>query len=375
MPITERILNAEIADDGSVHYASTTSPSDDSIAVCHMVPDRVIPVIFVPGIMGTNLKSIESRDPVWLIDSSLGVASDWVFAGAATRKTLLDPDLTEVFDGGKIYSGTNQTEEELRRRGWGEVARSSYGKWLVWLEDALNDAAKCKTGPRAQLFETLISDKTGPALLKDEEVELSYMYQMPVHVVGYNWLQSNKASSERLSAKIDEFVAKYSAEGKMCEKVILVTHSMGGLVARYYSEVLPNKGNGKEGQTSAGCREKVLGIVHGVMPATGSATAYKRVKAGTEGIAGYVLGSNSAQITAVFAQAPGALQLLPSTEYGSGWLKIQDGDSTQVLPQSDPYTEIYTKEKNGGHWSTKPSLIHLIQKKSSLRKIGIRLLN
>ncbi|KQR78931.1 hypothetical protein ASG35_11275 [Burkholderia sp. Leaf177] len=311
-----------------------------------MVPDRVIPVIFVPGIMGTNLKSSESGDPVWLIDSALGLATDWAFAGAATRKTLLDPRLTEVFPEGKIYSGTGQTESELRWRGWGEVARSSYGKWLVWLENALNDVDSCKTGLRAQLLEKLISDENGPTLLKIEEVELSYMYQLPVHVVGYNWLQSNKASSERLASKIDEFVAKYCAQGKVCEKVILVTHSMGGLVARYYSEVLPNnKSNNQEDQVIAGCRDNVLGIVHGVMPATGSATAYKRVKAGTEGIAGYVLGADAAEITAVFAQAPGALQLLPSTEYGSGWLKIQDGESIQALPHSEPYTEIYIQEK------------------------------
>ncbi|WP_152563236.1 hypothetical protein [Caballeronia zhejiangensis] len=34
---------------------TVTSPSDDSIAVCVMVPQRIIPVIFVPGIMGSNL--------------------------------------------------------------------------------------------------------------------------------------------------------------------------------------------------------------------------------------------------------------------------------------------------------------------------------
>lgn len=52
----ERVIPAVIHDDGSVHYTSVTSPSDDSIAICHVVPDRIIPVIFVPGIMGSNLQ-------------------------------------------------------------------------------------------------------------------------------------------------------------------------------------------------------------------------------------------------------------------------------------------------------------------------------
>jgi hypothetical protein len=78
------------------------------------------------------------------------------------------------------------------------------------------------------------------------------------------------------------------------------------------------------------------------MPATGAAAAYKRVRAGTEGPAGIVLGARSFEVTAVFAQAPGPLQLLPTPEYGTHWLKIRDGNRMVSLPRSDPYNEIYT---------------------------------
>jgi hypothetical protein len=57
LAIQERIIEPKIADDGSIHYSSVMSAPDDSIAVCYMVPDRVIPVVFVPGVMGTNLES------------------------------------------------------------------------------------------------------------------------------------------------------------------------------------------------------------------------------------------------------------------------------------------------------------------------------
>ncbi|WP_081062109.1 esterase/lipase family protein [Burkholderia territorii] len=333
----ERIVPATIADDGSVHYTSVTSAPDNSTAVCYMIPDRVIPVIFVPGVMGTNLKSTrdqDKNDPVWLVDSSVTVASAWMLRGAEKRKQKLDPNKTAVYEGGKIPSGTAQSEVELRRRGWGTVGHMSYGTFLPMLENALNDAHECKSGLRSQLMRELVAKAPDVSTLSREEVELSYRYYLPVHAVGYNWLQSNADSAKHLAKKIKEFTDHYKKMNKVCDKVIIVTHSMGGLVARYYSEV-------------DGHRDSVLGIVHGVMPTTGSATAYKRVKAGTEGAVGLVLGPDAATMTPVFAQAPGPLQLLPSVEYGMGWLKIRDGDNLVSLPLVEPYSEIYLQR---GKW-------------------------
>ncbi|MCG5075465.1 esterase/lipase family protein [Paraburkholderia tagetis] len=334
----ERIIPPKIADDGSVHYSSVTSPPDQSTAVCYMVPRRVIPVIFVPGIMGTNLakKDTDPPEPVWLLDSNSTVKS-WMVSSAADRKLILDPEKTTVHTDGKIATGTAQTEAELHRRGWGEVAYMSYGGWLVWLENALNDAHAETDYGRKGLRESLCHIVTpGLEKLVFDEVALSYKYQFPVHAVGYNWLQSNAVSAARLSARIDEITAWYREQfNYRCEKVILVTHSMGGLVARYYSEVM-------------GMRDKVLGIVHGVMPATGAAATYKRMKTGTEGagikgaLTALALGPNAATMTAVVGNAPGPLQLLPSRDYGMGWLRIRDGERFVALPESDPYSEIYT---------------------------------
>ncbi|CAG4903143.1 esterase/lipase family protein [Paraburkholderia gardini] len=339
MATVERIIPPTIAADGSVHYSSVTSAPDDSIAVCYMVPDRIIPVIFVPGVMGTNLERKGQPDPVWLLDSRTTV-TPWMGKSPAVRKQMLNPDQTEIYGSGKIPSGTVQTEGELRRRGWGEVAYMSYGEWLVWLENALNDAHAGtdygRKGLRSELMKRLVAEAPGVTPLTHDEVALTYKYQFPVHAVGYNWLQSNAVSAERLAAKIDEFTKYYREKFRYrCEKVILVTHSMGGLVARYYSEAMGN-------------RDKVLGIVHGVMPATGAAATYKRMKTGAEGVAGLALGPNAATMTAVVGNAPGPLQLLPSPEYGMGWLKIRDGEQFVTLPRSDPYSEIYTAR--GAWW-------------------------
>lgn len=335
----ERVIPARMADDGSVHYTSVTSAPDSSTAVCYMVSDRVIPVVFVPGVMGSNIVSTEGEykgKKIWVVNDPVSVALDWVGSNAEVRKKKLDPETTSVYDGGDIPIGTAQSEAELRRRGWGTVAKASYGTFLPFLENALNDTHDCKSGVRAKLMHDLVAQAPGIRVLSHEEITLSYKYYMPVHAVGYNWLQSNSDSAQHLAKKIKEFIEYYKSQNKICEKVIIVTHSMGGLVARHYSEV-------------DGHSDSVLGIVHGVMPTTGSATAYKRVTTGSEGVAGPVLGPNSATMTSVFAQSPGPLQLLPSVEYGMGWLKLRNGNEQVALPVADPYQEIYLRR--GRWWS------------------------
>jgi len=64
-----------------------------------------------------------------------------------------------------------------------------------------------------------------------------------VYAVGYNWLESNRKSAERLKDKVEQIILNTKMDGFSCEKVILVTHSMGGLVARYYSELLSGRDN------------------------------------------------------------------------------------------------------------------------------------
>ncbi|MCK0745600.1 esterase/lipase family protein, partial [Chromohalobacter nigrandesensis] len=66
-------------------------------------------------------------------------------------------------------------------------------------------------------------------------------FNFPVHACGYNWLQSNTDSAATLAKRVDEIIAGYRRARMTCDQAILVTHSMGGLVARYCSEV--SRGN------------------------------------------------------------------------------------------------------------------------------------
>lgn len=109
----------------------------------------------------------------------------------------------------------------------------------------------------------------------------------------------------------------------------------------------------------------VLGIVHGVQPAIGAAAAYKRMRAGFEdpgmmsnpegSIGAKVAGNFGDEVTAVLANAPGGLQLLPTGAYGGDWLQVRYQDRILLsLPtkdaetgKADPYKDIY---KLRGKW-------------------------
>lgn len=324
-------------------YKVIATPKDkEEWAKLYKMPDRVIPVVFLPGVMGSNLMNPDNGDPVWTVNSKISVLP-WIGRGPAIRKKLLDPTKTVVDPRGEVE--TESPEEYLlfksrRERGWGEVGAMSYGTFLPWLQEALNDnqtMLKNKTSKngrltlRERLLDKTLGAEIGESNLTPDEVALSYQYLFPVHAVGYNWLQSNVDSAQALAARIEKIIGGYKASGRKCEKVILVTHSMGGLVARYYSELL----EGDYGQ------KNILGIVHGVMPDRGAPMAYKRMKAGEAIPVGIVIGSNGAEMTAVLAQSPGPLQLLPGKGYGMGWFHVEG--LKKPLPMADPYTEIYTQ--------------------------------
>lgn len=352
---------------------------------------RVIPVIFLPGIMGTNLKENseeKNAKAVWRYDSETSLLG-WTLpsSGPKERKQLLHPERVKIDNRGRIllssgiqeqvsaihpYPSSNYDEEGKKRyaealnkimdnnepekelfgsrhdRGWGEVAAPSYGAFLDALQTALyRDKPTIKDNTLSAIYQKLVDEPLGLEFgvdsLDETYLEVMKLYQFPVHVVGYNWLGSNVLSAKRLSEEVDRIIDKYQTQGMKCSKVILVTHSMGGLVARYYSECL-------EG------RDKIYGIVHGVMPSVGAAATYTRMKRGTEntesGLAGavgyltsHILGRNAAEMVAIGSQSSGALELLPANDYGDDWLKVVDRDgSTLTLPADLPVGEDDKKE-------------------------------
>jgi pimeloyl-ACP methyl ester carboxylesterase len=234
-------------------------------------------------------------------------------------------------------------EMKARHRGWGEVFFSSYRTLLERFEGALN--APNHRERWRQIIDvdpaTWFAHHT-PKLkpLTSEEVDKALKgVFFPVHAMGYNWLQSNHESAIQIRTRVLKLIGDYQSKGFQCEKVIILTHSMGGLVARALAH--PDIGN---------LSEKILGVVHGVLPAIGAPAAYKRMRCGFEESLGglnpaqKILGNKGSEVTAVLGNSPGGLQLLPCNAYGNGWLQIrQNGILFDSFPKhGDPYEEIYT---------------------------------
>ena len=391
-----------------------TPQQDRAQQVAHFAPRRVLPIIFLPGIMGSNLRitsaervrQLGRRNPqdniAWRPDSiGAGNAREQANADAAERQLRLDPNTTTVdvydpqsrnpeLDGDRRHanvelaegfrspylandpptqSGGRTAVQKARQRGWGEVYFKSYGALLQYLEGRLNNVFI--DGQLRPVWRDVVgvdptrwmADQSLPqkALTEDELRQVVRGCWFPVHAIGYNWLQSNDASATAVAERIETIIKSYADARDDnnrprydCHQVIVVTHSMGGLVGR----ALIHPGIG-------GLADKVLGIVRGVQPAIGAAAGYKRMRAGFEdpgvmhgpetSIGAKVAGNYGDEVTAVLANSPGALQLLPSEAYGEGWLQIRHRNRPLLsLPKkdlmtgrSDPYEQIY---KLRGKW-------------------------
>lgn len=382
---------------GTVAQGFVTPKQDRMPQVQNIPPKRVLPIIFIPGIMGSNLRMTSNRQAqmgaknniAWRPDN-LAVTVAQHNDSSVERQLRLDPETTELdsydpvgnptgdsdetsdernsgvdvsFMHGGLDSGegpllksdtlgtqTPKTrDQKARERGWGEVYFGSYRKILASCEIRLNSAfAGGRMDPYLKRFVAGVAPSSwqahsGPVLKELDENTVREAVKgcwFPVHAMGYNWLQGNADSGARVAKRITALINGYQEQGFQCEKVILVTHSMGGLVAR--ALIHPEIGN---------LNDKVLGVVHGVMPAIGAGTAYKRVRCGFEGddIGAKILGHLGSLVTPVLGNSQGGLELLPNQEYGNHWLQVkQSGRTLKSLPENgDPYEEIY---KVRGKW-------------------------
>lgn len=327
-------------DNGQFHYELFSQAKEKKhVSFCLVPPEQVIPVIFIPGVMGSNLKNGDGE--VWQF--SIPSLTKWPLANARKRKELLNPATTMVDYSGEIANNDADGKKfpSRRKRGWGSAFYKSYGKALDRLQYLLSDddilmdnyfrEAQLQTA-RQRFTGVRIGDEPEEQVLTEEEAAHGHRFLYPLHVFGYNWLQSNADSAAQLETYIQKVLGDY--HGRLAvNKVILITHSMGGLVARHYSENMNGQGN-------------ILGIVHGVMPDLGSPAAYRRMKTGERGIVGMVIGNSAEKLMPVLARSSGPLQLLPGKAYPPGWPKIEGSHSRLSLPLNDPYKEIYLNEKN-----------------------------
>lgn len=373
---TRPVRQPSVAPDGSLVAHSVATPKAFTTRALVTVGSRkVIPVIFVPGIMGSNLKAasqpgasgLKPGEAVWRapnggLDKIVAVGK-WTNRDPALRQQILHAGSCEVDADGAIdvpgsTRGMDETggqtwlsEEDMRQRGWGEVHSGSYGKLLVELESHLNTTFRMEASGKRRLtshWKRVVDcerSKWGVRSLEpltEQELEHYAGFQYPVYACGYNWLASCSDAAARLEQRIAAIIDFWVKRHHACKQVILITHSMGGLVARACAKRIPGK---------------IAGVIHGAMPALGAPVAYRRIACGFEpsgpgndgvepAAISLMLGRTTKETTAVMATAPGALELLPTHLYPRPWLHLRTVSSAGAgkrwhdwvnLPQASPY--------------------------------------
>ena len=300
------------------------------MAVAECPEPCALPIVFVPGIMGSRLRR-RGGPLVWDPDNAIdwnpfaesqgSLAANALSGAAAKRRALVaapgQPHTSTYLQVDRGRVGGNLTQTRIDR-GWGGVYQSSYYSFLAWMDMTAQQPASGQV-PRG-----------------------CHAVRYEVFAHPYNWTDDNRNSARGLQQTVAQAVADTTAKWAHMPEVrilkpVIVTHSMGGLVSRAYTQILGGAGD-------------VHGVIHGAMPTEGSPATYKRMLSGFEGVSSIVLGYDQAQVTATAGNMPGALQLLPtrrhvSVDRSQNWLRLirRNGSLRSSFPQGDPYREIYSR--------------------------------
>jgi pimeloyl-ACP methyl ester carboxylesterase len=338
-------------------------------------PRNVIPVIVVPGIMGSNLRAtsipekpankvLSPGEAAWRAPNGtfegVKTARKWKEFKPKLRQQILDPETLEVDARGDIHlpleaRSYGMSESEVRTFCWGEVHWDSYGALLYGLHVGLNHSFEMDPLDNVRVIcrhwqDVMACDPARWGVrttdkITESELEKHAQYYFPVYACGYNWLESCEVSAQQLQRRIEGTIAFWTERKRQCDKVILVTHSMGGLVARACARQIP---------------DQILGVVHGAMPALGAPVGYRRIACGTEKwsptngkldnmkaeAVADILGTQPEATMPVMGTSPGVLELLPNHLYQQPWLhvstvsRVNNKDLVRDvvhLPDGNPY--------------------------------------
>ena len=155
-------------------------------------------VIVIPGIMGSSLVDVESRDVLWGLDDARWWVSAWTTGTALRRLAVTDDERAGRTD---------------RIQATGLLRFPAFAPVLKGFE------------PYTKLLTGI-----GRVLAHPDA-----LCEFP-----YDWRLSVEHNASELGRLVDRHLSMWRAHpsGSADAKVVLVAHSMGGLVARYFTQVL-----------------------------------------------------------------------------------------------------------------------------------------
>ena len=314
--------------------------------------DHTVVIVFVPGVMGSRLdfkmqKVLPGTVPgaavrrpntcLHCVGSDDRVAMAWWLQLSADdeHEILRFDNKADVMERPSLTTLASQpsfklTEKEISH-GWGEIALQFYLGFLRSLVDPKDPNDRTKFAP---------SDG-------------SQGLHTPVYAVGYDWRQSNAISAARLVTKIKRFLQQENN----AQEVIIISHSMGGLVTR--SALLQY----------ADLSSKVVGVLHIQQPVTG-ATVFDPRRFYTGAIGPFdnplplgilIMGTDPQKFALTVCGLRGPLELLPTPQYkdhtgNEKWISFFNHDSPPVqvavggpLVDFEPYRTIDHPTGLGGH--------------------------
>ncbi|MEP7120508.1 MAG: alpha/beta fold hydrolase [Byssovorax sp.] len=198
-------------------------------------PLRYLPIIIVPGIMGTRLTDAKSGELIWNpVGKPLGEGPQ-PFAVNNERlsqtSSELIPDETHGYD----YDEDDKENEIKGIKHFYNLVGDFYAKL-------------------AKAMAVLDCGQSGEYQLKPR-----------VYCAGYDWRLDNAKAALRLAGVVEEALRETGER-----KVIILGHSMGGMVSRYYCRVL-------------GGESKVHALFLLASPTLGAPAAYTQLKHGPPG--------------------------------------------------------------------------------------------
>jgi pimeloyl-ACP methyl ester carboxylesterase len=271
-----------------------------------------LPVIIVPGIVGTRLVEPVSRAKVFNPTS-------WPPRANANRledPATLDPDPTP--DNIPLLIERPTTAEEARLRAvpnFGNLVYDFYAKLVIELTEPT--------------FQALAARVLGTPLR--------------VFIAGYDWRRSSAISAARL-----EQVVERALEETGAPQAVIVAHSMGGLVSRWYCRF-----GGASGVPGSG---KVCALILVGSPTHGTPKAYRLLRFGFDPVsrpgdrklALLFFDRPGASSARMFQRFPSTYELLPTQHFctlRNHWLRF---DARRAgIPDSSIATLLYSNPHTG----------------------------